>query len=153
MPFNAVAHSGLASSNPAANVEITIMPAEIELTFTEELMTIGEESVNTISLLDPSGSQIALTNIQVIGALMSAKIPEFEYPSGLYTVNYKIVSADGHKLSESFSFSLNAPMPAVTSTPAEEEESGALPLPIVIAVLALIALGGFLIYTKGRREE
>lgn len=153
VPVNASAHSGLVSSNPAANVEITSMPAEIELKFTEELMTVGEESVNTISLVDPLGTQITLRNIQVIGALLTAKIPESEYPSGLYTVNYKIVSADGHKLSESYSFSLNAPVPVVTSTPVEEEESSALPLPIVIAVSALIALGGFFIYSRGRREE
>jgi methionine-rich copper-binding protein CopC len=153
LPVNASAHSGLLSANPAANIEITTMPAEIELTFTEELMTIGEESVNTISLVDPNGAQIALERIQVRGSLLTAIIPESEYASGSYTVNYKIVSADGHKLSESYSFSLNAPVPVVTSLPVEEEESSALPLPIVIAVAALIALGGFMIYSKGRREE
>ncbi len=152
-PINASAHSGLLSANPAANVEITTMPAEIELTFTEELMTIGEESVNTISLIDPNGAQIALEKIQVEGALLTAMIPESEYASGSYTVNYKIVSADGHKLSESYSFSLNAPVPVVTSIPVEEEESNPLPLPIVIALAALIATGGFLVYNKSRRGE
>jgi methionine-rich copper-binding protein CopC len=149
----ASAHSGLASANPAANVEISTMPAEITLKFTEELMTIGDEAVNTIFLFDPTGTQLAVANIAVNGAVLTAQIPESEYVSGTYRIEYKIVSADGHKLSDSYTFSLNAPTPVTTTGQVEEENSGVLPLPIVISIAALIALGGYLIYSKRRREE
>lgn len=153
VPVHADAHSGLISSNPAANVEITEMPTEITLTFTEELMTIGDEAVNTISLQDPNGQQIILTNTKVEGAVLSSQLAQGNYISGGYTVSYKIVSADGHKLSGSYGFSLNAPVAVSETSVVEDEKPSALPLPIVIALAALISVGGFLIYSKRRREE
>jgi methionine-rich copper-binding protein CopC len=139
----------LVSANPAANVEITLLPQVIELAFTEELMVIGDNVVNTISLIDPTGAPIALSDIAVTGATLSATIPEANYPSGSYRVEYKIVSADGHKLSESYNFTLNAPTLLALPTEASKEDGesnegdGVIPLPIVGAIAIVVALGGF----------
>ncbi len=153
LPATASAHSGLVSANPAANVEITLLPQVIELAFTEELIVIGDSVVNTISLIDPTGAPIALSDIAVTGATLSATIPEANYPSGSYRVEYKIVSADGHKLSESYNFTLNAPTLLALPTEASEEANeatneatggnGVIPLPIVGAIAIVVALGGF----------
>jgi methionine-rich copper-binding protein CopC len=143
VPVSANAHAGLVSATPAANSEVNVMPLSIALTFTEDLLTIGDKEVNTISLTNPEGDQISLGDIAVAGPLLTAAIPEAEYPSGAYTVEYKIVSADGHQLSDSYSFSLNGPTLYTAPAPAAEDGDGVLPLPIVGAIAIVILLGGF----------
>ena len=141
-PTAAMAHAGLVSANPAANSSVTVMPEKIELTFSEDLMTIGEKNVNTISLNLLDGAEIPLTNIEIDGAKLTATIPSGNYESGSYEVFYSIVSADGHKVSDSYLFSLNAPTPLIAPAPSTSESHGALPLPIVGALAIVIALGG-----------
>jgi methionine-rich copper-binding protein CopC len=151
-PTAASAHAGLVSANPAANVEITSMPVKIELTFTEDLLTIGDKQVNTISMTDPKGAAVNLSEVAVAGAVLSANLPEATFDSGSYTVTYSIVSADGHKLSDSYSFSLNAPTLYVAPAPAPSQH-GAIPLPIALAITVLIGIGGYLVLAKRRRQQ
>jgi methionine-rich copper-binding protein CopC len=141
VPVNANAHAGLVSSNPAANTEITVMPSEISLTFTEDLLILGDQKVNSIVLTHYDGAAIELSDIKVEGATLSASVPEAEYQSGIYEVVYKIVSADGHKVSDSFTYSLNAPTLLIAPAPAKNGH-GVLPLPIVGAIAIVIAVGG-----------
>jgi methionine-rich copper-binding protein CopC len=143
VPVNANAHAGLVSSNPAANTEITAMPSEISLTFTEDLLTLGDKGVNSVSLNLMDGAEVALTDVKVNGAVLSATIPAGDYESGVYEVFYKIVSADGHALSDSYSFSLNAPTLLIAPTPEGQGGDGVLPLPIVGAIAIVLILGGF----------
>ena len=154
VPVNANAHAGLVFANPAANAEVTIMPEQIQLTFTEELMLIGEKKVNNLSLVGPDG-EITISETTVNGALLSATVPAAEYPSGSYTVSYSIVSADGHKLSDSYSFSLNAPTPLIAPAPAGEDEDGdgVLPLPIVGAIAIAVIVGLFVAFGGRNRAK
>lgn len=144
-PVAASAHAGLVSANPEASKEITVMPQEITLTFTEDLIVLGEADVNSISVNLLDGPEVPLTDIKVKGATLSATVAEGNYESGTYEVFYKIVSADGHKLSDSYAFSLNAPTPLIAPAP-KEESHGVIPLPIVGAIALVIALGGLFIY-------
>jgi methionine-rich copper-binding protein CopC len=144
-PVAASAHAGLVSANPEANKEITAMPQEIVLTFTEDLMVLGEADVNSISMNLLDGAEVPLTDIKVNGATLSATVPEGNYESGTYEVFYTIVSADGHKLSDSYAFSLNAPTLLIAPAPAKESH-GVIPLPIVGAIAMVIALAGLFIY-------
>ncbi len=142
VPVYANAHAGLVSSNPAANTEITAMPSQISLTFTEDLMILGEKDVSSISLHLMDGPEVTLTDVKVNGATLSANLPEAEYQSGVYEVDYKIVSADGHKVSDSFTFSLNAPTLLIAPAP-DKDGAGVFPLPIVGAISIVIGVGGF----------
>ena len=118
------------------------MPSEISIQFSEDLLTITDKEVNTISLTHFDGPPVEVTDVKVNGATLSATVPAGEYESGVYEVVYKIVSADGHKVIDSFTFSLNTP--TLYTAPAEEPEGdGVLPLPIVLALAVLAALGGF----------
>ena len=142
-PSAAFAHAGLVSSNPEANKEITAMPSEISLTFTEDLLTLGDKNVNTISLNLLDGPEVPLTNITVKGAVITATVPQENFESGSYEVFYSIVSADGHKVSDSYRFSLNAPTLLTAPTPAAETGKGVIPLPIVAAIVIVLLLGGY----------
>ena len=144
-PAAASAHAGLVSANPEANKEVTVMPQEITLTFTEDLMVLGEADVNSISMNLLDGAEVPLADIKVNGATLSATIPEGNYESGTYEIFYKIVSADGHKLSDSYAFSLNAPTLLIAPAPAKESH-GVIPFPIVCAIALVITLAGLFIY-------
>mgnify|MGYP000004542415 CR=1 FL=1 len=156
----AKAHAGLVSANPQAGSNISFMPEKIELTFTEDLMTLGDKNVNTISLTDPLGADVALTDVSVDGAVLSATIPAGQNPTGKFEVTYSIVSADGHKLSGSYSFTAKSfgdtlQTPEATTTQATNSDSqgdGAIPLPIALAIAVVIGIGGYLVLSKRRRQ-
>ncbi len=137
----AFSHAGVVSTTPTQDQELTAMPTQLEVTFSEELLTLGDKQVNTISLTLLDGPAVELSNIQVVGATISAQVPEGEYESGTYEVFYTIVSADGHKVSDSYSFSLNAPT-LYAEPMASEKKDGVLPTPILTAILILIVVGG-----------
>lgn len=153
-PTAASAHAALVSSNPAANSSTSFMPKTIQLTFSENLMQIKDKEVNSISLSymkhSDLGFGVALTDIKVDGATLSATIPAGQYEVGKYVITYSIVAQDGHKLSDSFQFSLStfgstlknvSPKPTVV-----KENHGVIPLPIVGAIALVIALSGLFIY-------
>jgi hypothetical protein len=125
------------------------MVREISIQFSEELLTISDKEVNTISLTEFDGPPIALENARVEGEYLKADIPVGDYSPGTYEVNYRIVSADGHQVSDSFTFSLNAPAIA-KAPPASEGGDGVLPAPILAAIAILILLGGF--FALGSRK-
>lgn len=153
VPVNANAHAGVVSTSPERAQELTIMPAEISVTFSEDLLLIDGQDVNTITFTHFAGEPVEITNIKVEGATISATIPEGEYQSGIYEVSYKVVSADGHKVSDSYSFSLNTPTLYAVEGAVEENESGVIPLPILGAIVIVVLLGGFFALRARNRKR
>jgi methionine-rich copper-binding protein CopC len=141
-PTIASAHAGVVGTSPTQDQVLTSMPKEISITFSEELLTIANQEINTLSLNAFDGPPVELGDIKISGTTLSATISEGEYASGVYKVTYRIVSADGHKVSDSFTFSLNAP--ALISEPIIEDGDGVIPAPIVGAIAILVILGGYL---------
>jgi copper transport protein len=154
-PTAAFAHAGLVSSTPAANSEVLMMPEKIALTFTEDLMILGEKNVNSISLNLMDGPEVTLTDVKVDGAVLSATVSAGMYESGTYEVFYSIVSADGHKLSDSFQFGLNSISRTLDLNPVTEKDGGdgVLPLPIVGAIAIVVILGGFFALRARNRKR
>ena len=151
LPNSAQAHAGVVSTFPSQDEVATVMPAEIKVVFSEELMTITDKEINTISLTHFDGPPVEITDVKVTGTTLSATVPSGDYEPGVYEVNYRIVSADGHQVSDSFTFSLNAPV--TTSAPSVAEEGdGVLPLPIVGAIAIVVILGGYLALRARNRK-
>lgn len=151
-PAAGFAHAGVVSTFPVQDEVVTMMPMEIKVVFSEELMTITDKEINTISLTHFDGPPVEITDVKVSGTTLSAAIPAGVYESGIYEVTYRIVSADGHKVSDSFTFSLNTPV--TTSVPyVEDEGDGVLPLPIVGAIAIVVILGGYLALRARNRKS
>ena len=141
-PVSSSAHAGVVSTYPVQDEVVTVMPTEVKVVFSEELMTITDKEINTISLTRFDGPPVEITDVKVSGTTLSASVPAGDYESGIYEVTYRIVSADGHKVSDSFTFSLNAPV--TTAAPnVEDDGDGVLPLPIVGAIAIVVILGGY----------
>jgi hypothetical protein len=72
----------------------------------------------------------------------------------MYELSFRVISADGHEVSDVITFSLDTPIGAVvTSETIEVGTPWAIPLPIVLAVSLLIFVGGFLLLERRRRAN
>jgi hypothetical protein len=109
---SALAHTDLILSTPDDGARVATVPDEIELTFSEDLLP---ESV-VVSIEDSSGMVIRVLELEVDGSDVVVT-----WPPGLtgteYTVNYRVVSQDGHPVTGSVSFSVDSP-PAASPSPA-----------------------------------
>lgn len=150
----AFAHSGVISSNPAAGQVLTQLPDEISVTFSEELLVLEGKAVNTLTLTAQDEIQVPLTEVRVEGNLLFASVAAGDFPAGFYDMKYRVISADGHEISDVITFSLDTPMGVVvTSETIEVGTSWAIPLPIALALALLIALGGFFLFERRRSSK
>jgi methionine-rich copper-binding protein CopC len=150
----AVAHSGVVSSNPSAGQVLTELPIELSVTFSEELLVIEGKAVNTLTLTSQDRTVVPLTEIRVEGNLIRASVSAGDFPAGFYEMKYRVISADGHEVSDVITFSLNTPKGVVvTSESMEVGTSWAIPLPIALALAVVIAIAGFLLFQRRRSPK
>ena len=95
----AAAHNALLSTTPADGATVASMPTSVVLHFDLPSGRLG----TSIAVLGPSGDIAAGDPQLVDGDVRQAVDPGS--PAGRYTVNWRVVSADGHPVQGSFSFS------------------------------------------------
>lgn len=121
------AHADLESSSPVADELVTTWPQQVVLRFNEELITTGEQQVNFVSVTDVAGGQIDLMDSAVSGNLVTVSLPDATV-SGSYFVNYRVVSADGHVIEDSYEFIYEAANePVAISADTTDQEPVATP--------------------------
>ena len=101
----ASAHTILLSSSPKAGSVVASMPSTISLTFNEGLLTIAGKSVNTLSIKDSAGHRLDQGLATVNEASLSVKSRKSSQ-TGKFTVQYRVISADGHPVTGSFVFTV-----------------------------------------------
>ena len=155
----AQAHADFVSSNPSDGSVIQSFPSEISLTFNEELLTLDDESVNTISLFGPDGIEIALSSAEVTGANLVTTVAgdAAALPAGKYRVSYRVVSADGHPVKGEISFEV-APLEEITTTqvtptptPTPLTQSDGADLGAIAPFLAIILIIGAVLLIRKKR--
>ncbi|GAA1397531.1 hypothetical protein GCM10009613_50360 [Pseudonocardia kongjuensis] len=159
------AHTELESSTPAADSELAQAPTEITLTFSENVPPDTAE----ITVRGPDGTDhVAGPATGDTGTLTVPLQPLG--PAGVYTVEYRVVSDDGHPVSGTVPFTLTQPGPAAAaaSTPpatsAAPPADPAAPAPAAAAgdtgdgapvwpwvLLAVVVLGGGVAVALRRR--
>jgi len=156
-PTPASAHAGIVSTFPTQGQVLDVMPDYVQVSFSEDLLTLKDQEVNTLSLTHFDGPEIELTKLLVKGNVISAEIPDGDYEAGTYELFYSIVSADGHKVSDSLSFSINGPVTTSASASATDsapsKSNGVLPFPIVGAIVLVTLLGGFFALRARNRQS
>lgn len=110
----ASAHAVLLASEPLPGQRLDQAPAEVLLTFSEPV------SDATISVLDSGGQPVSAGRVgfadsahrRVVGPLRAG------LPKGVYTVSWRVVSADSHPVRGGFSFGVgvDAPLGSEVST-------------------------------------
>jgi methionine-rich copper-binding protein CopC len=99
----AFAHAKLVKSDPPNRATLNVAPKQIQLWFNEEI----EGNFATISLQDADGNTITDTSPEAVpDDLKSVVLPLTEIPPGRYTVNFRIMSTDGHVVESNYNFTL-----------------------------------------------
>jgi len=109
-PVAAAAHDELVSSNPAEGAVLSAIPTVVTLHFEEPPGT----GPITLTVLGPNRQQVQKGVPHVAGSNISIVLRPAKL-AGRYTIDYGIVSDDGHPVSGAISFTVN---PTERSTPA-----------------------------------
>ncbi|WP_410751426.1 CopC domain-containing protein YobA [Citrobacter sp. U14242] len=100
----ALAHAHLTQQSPAANAQVTASPQALTLNFSEGV----EPAFSGATLTGPQKEQIktgkATRNEQDKTQLIIPLVQSLE--AGKYTVDWHVVSVDGHKTKGQYSFSV-----------------------------------------------
>jgi methionine-rich copper-binding protein CopC len=146
-PINAFAHGEITQATPAADSKVLTAPAEVSIEFDGKLQTIGDATVNLITVTDNQGQIISSPTSVVEGSKISTKLQLTDI-TGLVSVHYRIVSEDGHPVEGDYSFTVGE-NPTLTSAQGEEsaeaeagisEESGSNLLVNGIGIVMLIGI-------------
>lgn len=164
------AHTGLTISSPADGEYITEDVYEIVLEFNSKI-----ESTSTVKVFDESKEEIIISNTQVSDNVITGGFMS-PLDNGAYTVEWKIIGADGHPIQGTYSFMVSQDEleePVVTEenqetsdVPKEEsieepveqsiEDSSKIAsndvLVLILVILFTIA-GGFFGWILGRRQK
>lgn len=132
----AAAHAKLESMTPADGSTQAAPPTQVVLTFNEPVGSTGAE----VQVKSPSGANVSTGQLTVIDKTVTQPVGAM-IEVGKYTVDARIVSADGHPITVSASFTIthagHAAVPAPTpATP----ESGSNVVVIVAAVLVMLVV-------------
>lgn len=151
----ATAHTELESSSPADGAVLTAAPSQIDLVFNEAPMPDAID----VSVTDAGGAVLASAlPATVTEATVSAPWPA-ELGDGAYTVNYRVVSDDGHPVSGSFSFTVgeSSTVPATAGEAAADEPAGGVSVGVLfvvaIAALAIVAVAIALVSRRHRDDR
>jgi methionine-rich copper-binding protein CopC len=142
----ASAHTVLVNSIPQSESVINSLPQEVNITFAEDLIDIGNS--NSITVLDSAGEEMSQGQVTVAGPTLSkALIPSDK--TGIYKVEYRAVAADGHVIEGEFKFSIDPSGvttaeikvdPVTSSSPDAENK---ISIYLIFSVIAIV--GGLLI--------
>lgn len=132
----ASAHSVLLSSSPGDGSSVPSAPTTVSLAFNEPIQA------STMEVAVTASSRVLVTEEDptVSGTVITQKLPP-DLPNDTYTVAYRVISVDGHPVSDSVTFSVDNP----SST---EEPLGANDVPYQVGGSRRIAQGETALYAK-----
>ena len=110
----ASAHSELLESTPADGDTLTSAPRQVQLVFGENV----QEQGGAIVVEAADGTRVDQPRTFATDANVATVQLTSNAPAGKYTVTFRVVSADGHIVSDSFGYQLT---PSPTATPASSD--------------------------------
>ena len=158
-PGTAHAHASVVSSNPSEGTVVETLPAEVTITFDEN---IAEPAF--IAVIDSDGTNLAEGSPTILDATVTQPVRS-SAATGTYTLSFRVVSADSHPISGSLRFgvgrgvSLPKSTESASSTEANtvsDDSSSSntmLYVWLVIGVAVVLFLGAVLFATAGDEPE
>src|SRR6201996_8482444 len=143
----ASAHAARVSVDPAENAAVSTGPTHVSATFNEELQT----TFAAMTVVGPDRKLWSSGQPQVQGAVVSVGVRPLG-PTGNYTVNYRVTSADGHVVSGSWSFRLTAPGTGAPGPTADSSGNSPGDVPVwPFIVGALVLVGGAVVWQARKK--
>jgi len=138
----ASAHAVRVAADPAPDSSVGSGPARVSATFNERLQT----DFAAMTVVGPDGNLWSTGEVQIAGPVASVAVLPLG-PTGSYTVNYRVTSADGHVVSGAWSFTLTV---AGTGSPGPKvggpsDDADGVPVwPFVALAAVILAVGAWL---------
>lgn len=106
----AFAHAGLVASSPASRAELTTMPPQVRLTFTEDM-----NRPSYVTVASPDETVVAEGEATIDGRDVVQTV-EDPGQAGTYRVDYRVISADGHPVEGALEFEVTTGETVESST-------------------------------------
>lgn len=117
----ASAHDSLVHSTPEADERLAAAPESITLTYSGELLVLGDSTQGAVVLvIDQDGRDWATGEVTVTGSTVTAAI-EPGMPDAGYQVRWQVVSEDGHPISGIVPFTIGDAEPLTTQAPTDAD--------------------------------
>ncbi|MFJ6832737.1 copper resistance CopC/CopD family protein [Streptomyces sp. NPDC091209] len=139
----ASAHAALTGSNPTQGSVVDTAPAQVSLTFSEQVSLNG----NSLQVLDPKGDRVDAGGASDLGGDTYGLKLRPGLPDGTYTVTYQVVSADSHPVSGAFTFSVGAP--SQTSVALSDQAVGGGVVGFLYGAARYFSYAGFILLVGG----
>ncbi|MFC7878946.1 copper resistance protein CopC [Isoptericola sp. NPDC057391] len=115
----ASAHNVVVGTSPASGSTVTEPPESVDVTFDDVVLDLSAEGSSTVvTVTDADGTDYATGCPTTQDRTVSVPVALGE--AGEYTVDWRIVSADGHPTSGGFSFTYDPPAGAEAAAPAAD---------------------------------
>lgn len=108
----AEAHAVLERSSPAPGERLEAGPDEVRLEFNEPV----DAKVGYVRVLDGRSGRVADGDPEALDGGRTLRLPLPRLGEGLYTVTYRVVSADGHPVEGSYVFVVGDPPEAIDAS-------------------------------------
>ena len=117
LPVPAQAHDTLLSSDPEDGASLETSPEEITLTYSADILEVSP----LVRISDENGDELAEIVPTVEGPVATATLEE-PLPAGTHTVQWRVVSSDGHPIEGTFTLTVeqDSEEPAGAEDTAEE---------------------------------
>lgn len=136
----AAAHAKLESMTPADGSTQAAPPTKVVLTFNEPVGSTGAE----VQVKSPKGTNVSTGEITVVDNTVTQPVDGL-VDIGKYTVDARIVSADGHPITVAASFTIthagHPAVPVAASPPTKDSSSNVVVIvAMVLVMLVVVAL-------------
>ena len=136
----AAAHAKLESMTPTDGSSMAAPPTKVVLTFSEPVGATGTQ----VQVKSPGGTNVATGDVQVVDNTVTQPVGAM-IEAGKYTVEARVVSADGHPITVAGSFTVThaghpATQPAGAQPQAEGNSSVVTIVAMCLVMLVVVAL-------------
>jgi copper resistance protein C len=153
-----LAHGQIVTTYPLKDSKSSPAPSQVWIEFDGQLQLIEGEVVNTLKVTDSTGLVVSSEEAVIEGARISTQVSD-QSVGGVFTVQYRIVSEDGHPVEGSYTFEASPGFEAtemiepVTTTSATENQNDLSIGAIVMAVFLVVFAVRYFVKMRDEKNE
>ena len=152
------AHGQIVTSYPLMDSVSSPTPSQVWIEFDGELQLIEGEVVNTLKVTDSTGLVVSSEEAVIEGSKISTQVSD-QSVGGVFTVQYRIVSEDGHPVEGSYTFEASPGFEATemieptTSATASDNQTDLSIGAIVMAVFLVVFAVRYFVKMRNEKNE
>ena len=152
------AHGQIVTSYPLMDSVSSPTPSQVWIEFDGQLQQIEGEVVNTLKVTDSTGLVVSSEEAVIEGAKISTQVSD-QSVGGVFTVQYRIVSEDGHPVEGSYTFEASPGFEATemieqtTTATASDEKTDLSIGAIVMAVFLVVFAVRYFVKMRNEKNE